>query len=144
MSLVYPFGVALLSKLDHKMVASVNVKDQKTRNSLVTELDEYIREVRVFVIVTLPWLLEGSHLLHLLWYPWERKLYQHVTSILTPEVLTIEFCSSDPLTVSLSDINKEPLKDIGKNTLYATNFKHNLLWGRICWLLLKIEINHGR
>ena len=54
MSLVYPFGVALLSKLDHKMVASVNVKDQKTRNSLVSELDEYIREVRVFVIVTLP------------------------------------------------------------------------------------------
>lgn len=74
MSLVYPFGVALLSKLDHKMVASVNVKDEKTRNSLVTELDEYIREVRVCVIVTLPCLFEGSPLLHLLWCPREKKV----------------------------------------------------------------------
>ena len=35
------------------MVASVNEKDQETRNSLITELDECTCEVRVFVIVTL-------------------------------------------------------------------------------------------
>jgi len=40
----YPFGVLLLGKLDHKVVASFNAKDDKTRQSFVGELDEYIRE----------------------------------------------------------------------------------------------------
>lgn len=65
-------------------------------------------------------------------------------SILIAEALTMEFCSFDPFAVPLSHINKGPLKYISKNTLNATNFKHNLLSGRICWLLLEIEINHGR
>lgn len=41
----YSLGVLLVGRVDDKVVATFNMKDEKTRRSFVDELDEYIREV---------------------------------------------------------------------------------------------------
>ena len=41
----YSLGVLLVGRFDDKVVATFNMKDEKTRRSFVDELDEYIREV---------------------------------------------------------------------------------------------------
>jgi len=40
----YSLGVLLVGRFDNKVVATFNMKDEKTRRSFVDELDEYIRE----------------------------------------------------------------------------------------------------
>ena len=41
----YTNGVVLVARFDNKVIATFNLKDEKTRKTFVEELDEYIREV---------------------------------------------------------------------------------------------------
>ena len=63
----------MVGRFDDKVVATFNMKDEKTRRSFVDELDEYIREVSE--ILTQPEQdLNNCLSYHMLYDPHDRKV----------------------------------------------------------------------